>query len=534
MVEFSAYRRKFRISPLTRRVLTINLVALAILLGGFLYLTQYRSSLIKAEIEALTIQAQMIANALGEASTERPSDGEVTLSTSTARDIMRRMTNPIRARARLFNLNGHVVIDTRVMGGPKGRYGGVVQMEELNIPPQNALMKLYEEIEKAFSRFNRLPRYRERAPANVQSYPEAREALEGEIASSLREDNKGRWVLSVAVPVQYYRQVLGALMLSTPGDELEETLRQVRFDVLRVSLLAFLITSLLSIYLANNLSRPIRLLAQAADRVRGARSRGARIPDFSRRKDEIGELSSALQEMTDTLWQRMDAIERFAADVAHEIKNPLNSLRSAVETASRVQDEASRQKLLDIIVQDVMRLDRLISDIAEASRVDAELSRQPLTMVDLTALCAGLEQAHQAGRGPGAAKLVFDIAPNLRLPAVEGRLAQVLRNLIDNALSFSPPEGVIAIAAWREAKNIIIEVRDQGPGIPEDRLEQIFSRFYTDRPDGEKFGEHSGLGLSIARQIVTAMGGKITAYNIKAADGKISGACFRIELPLEA
>jgi two-component system sensor histidine kinase ChvG len=359
-------------------------------------------------------------------------------------------------------------------------------------------------------------------------------ALAGEEARAIRQDRaSGKLVLTVAVPVQRYKQVLGAVLLSVGSVDVEQAIRAVRLDILRVFLIALVVTILLSFYLAGTIARPVRRLAAAAERVRRGSGRQIAIPDFSARGDEIGDLSGALREMTSALWQRMDAIERFAADVAHEIKNPLTSLRSAVETAARIQDPAKREKLLAIVMEDVKRLDRLISDISDASRLDAELSRiepEPVDIGHLLGTLADVYDATQTEDGPRV-RLFLPEEP-LIVAGVEGRLVQVFRNLIANAVSFSPPGGTIRLSARQDEDAVVIAIEDEGPGIPEGKLEAIFNRFYTERPSGEKFGTHSGLGLSISKQIVDAHHGVIRAENRRDSEKRIIGARFIVRLPL--
>jgi two-component system sensor histidine kinase ChvG len=281
----------------------------------------------------------------------------------------------------------------------------------------------------------------------------------------------------------------------------------------------------------------VRRLAAAAERVRRGHGRQIAIPDFSKRGDEIGELSIAFRDMTQALWQRMDAIERFAADVAHEIKNPLTSLRSAVETAVRIEDPVKQRRLLNIVLEDVERLDRLISDISDASRLDAELSRVEHVPIALDQMLATLVELHEAAAAEGAVRLALNApeaiarAGGFVVPGVEDRLVQVFRNLIVNAVSFSPPGGTIALGLQRGADAVIVTVDDMGPGIPEAKLVAIFDRFYSERPAGEKFGTHSGLGLSISKQIVEAHLGAIRAENRRGEDGRILGARFVVRLP---
>jgi len=295
-----------------------------------------------------------------------------------------------------------------------------------------------------------------------------------------------------------------------------------------------LLTILLSLYLASTIAHPIRRLAHAAEQVRKSHNRQHRIPKMKDRDDEIGELANALADMTDALWRRMDAIESFAADVAHEIKNPLTSLQSAVETIARINDPARKDQLMAIISDDVARLDRLISDISEASRLDAELSRAETTPVNLAAMLETLVDMHAATAEAHAPQIRLDLADDdLTVPGMEGRLVQVFRNLIGNAITFSPAGGVITIAGGREDEDVdvVITIDDQGPGLPAGKEDAIFDRFYTERPSGEKFGTHSGLGLSISRQIIDALHGSITAETLRGAGDRALGARFTVRLP---
>ncbi len=387
----------------------------------------------------------------------------------------------------------------------------------------------------------RYPAYREAAAQNAADYQEVQKALAGDIASAVRSEREGGslLMLSVAVPVQRYRQVLGAVLLSSDSAEIDQAVRGVRFEILKVFLIALGVTVLLSIYLAGTIGRPIRRLAAAAERVRRGHGRQMLIPDFTKRGDEIGDLSAAFREMTGALWARMDAIEHFAADVAHEIKNPLTSLRSAVETAARVDDPQKQRRLLAVVLEDVQRLDRLITDISDASRLDAELSRVELEPVLIGRMLETLVDVYQAAADERAPRLLLSLpgpagtaAGDLAVLGIEGRLVQVFRNLIANALSFSPPGAALHIAALRQGEWVVIIIEDEGPGIPEGKLEAIFERFYSERPAGEKFGTHSGLGLSISKQIVEAHRGTIRAENRRGADGSIIGARFTVRLPV--
>ena len=361
------------------------------------------------------------------------------------------------------------------------------------------------------------------------------DALVGDTGRAVRITPAGRLVFLVAVPVQRYKQVLGALMLSVDDEGIEKSLRNVRLEILTVFAGVIFITVLLSLWLAGTIARPVRRLAAAAERVRSGRGEKEEIPDFTARGDEIGDLSGALREMTMALWSRMEAIESFAADVAHEIKNPLTSLRSAVETASRLDDPQQQRRLMAIILDDVQRLDRLISDISDASRLDAELSRARMATVDITDLLEILmevENTTAQAQGDQAPRLRLDLPEEvpLRVLGLEDRLAQVLRNLVSNAFSFSPPGGTILVSGERRDGRVRIAVEDEGPGLPEGKFEAVFERFYSERPEGEKFGTHSGLGLSISKQIITAHRGLIQAENVE-QDGRVTGARFIVTLP---
>ena len=379
------------------------------------------------------------------------------------------------------------------------------------------------------------PRYEERANQQADDYEEVLHALAGESVVSVRKAPDRRRLLIAAVPVQRFKQVLGALMVTTTSSEIERAVREVRFGILKVFAIALGVTVLLSFYLAGTIARPVRRLAEAADMVRGRQDGDTPIPDFTNRNDEIGDLSGALRDMTEALWERMQAIESFAADVSHEIKNPLTSLRSAVETASRVKDPEQQRRLMSIIQEDVKRLDRLITDISGASKLDAELARAQLERIDVGQLLNTLVQVHQSTEPGEQPSLEIDLPAeaNLNVRGIEGRLVQVIQNLIGNAFSFTPPDKSVRLAAVRDDGMIQITVDDDGPGIPEDNLATIFERFYSERPDSEQFGTHSGLGLSISRQIIEAHGGTIKAANRYGPSGEIAGAHFTVRLPAD-
>jgi len=477
----------------------------------------------------------VFAAALGEGAVlDSVDEGEILLP-DLARQMMRRLVEPTRTRARLFDIKGDIIADSRVLRGP----GDTIQVLELSPPERTGIIlrvadQIYDWVVSMLPRHTNYPVYRESASPHAEDYPEVMRAMRGETGSAIRSDPAtGGLVFSVAIPIQRYKQVLGSVMLSTGSGEIEEELRNVRLELLRIFGVALLVTVLLSFYLAGTIARPIRRLAAAAERARGRRAR-VEIPDFTRRGDEIGDLSGSLREMTDALWLRMSAIESFAADVAHEIKNPLSSLRSAVETAIRIEDPANLRRLMAIILNDVERLDRLITDISDASRLDAELSRLELAPIDVAGMLGALADVQEATRTDRSPRLVLDIIERGReliVPGIETRLSQVFRNVIGNAVSFSPSLREIRLTARHDGRAVLVTVEDEGPGIPDDKLTAIFDRFYTERPVGEEFGTHSGLGLSISKQIVEAHRGLIWAENRKDASGATIGARFCIRLP---
>lgn len=527
-------KRKPLISPLTRRILTVNLIALGTLVAGLLYLGEYRRSLIKNELASLQVQAEMFAAALGEGAVVSDTPTGQYLVSDIAYQITRRLAQTTGTRARLFRADGVMIADSRRLGAA----GGAVQIEILAPPKADFdfltyVLDQYERLARKIRDEEKLPKYHESPLQTANDYFEASAALQGDSAVAARRFGHSGLILSASVPVQRYKQIMGSLMLSKDGKSIEDAVYDVRLDILKVVAVAMLITILLSLYLAGTIARPIRRLAESAERIRHDHGRTATIPELIRRKDEIGDLATSLREMTEALWLRMDAIERFAADVAHEIKNPLTSLRSAVETAGRIEDPEKRTKLMAIIQDDVARLDRLISDISDASRLDAELSRSELAPVDLAGLIHALAEMHSSTSDGERIPVQLEIISNSEMvvEGIEDRLVQVFRNLITNAVTFSPEGGRIKIGLGQENGWLVVTIDDDGPGIPFDKEAEIFNRFYTSRPDGEKFGTHSGLGLAISKQIIDTHDGEISATNRRAPDGGILGARFIIRLP---
>ena len=528
------------LTPLTRRILAVTLVAPVLLGLGLLFLDEYEDSLIATEIDALRTEGELIAAAIGEGAVAIENESEASgtfmpagaarrIDPATARQLIRRLAALASVRARLYDRGGSMIADSRLLRGP----GGEVRVVDLPPADNGRVAEMLRQalawVEDTIGADANLEPYIEQVNGTAYDFAEVIAAIEqGEAGNAVRIDRGGHKVLTVAVPVQFYKQVAGAVLVSDGDANLEQRLFEVRSAILTIFAWTCVVTVLLSLYLASTIARPIRRLAEAATRVRESRSRQHDIPDLSKRGDEIGALSSALRDMTEGLWLRMDATEQFAADVAHEIKNPLTSLRSAVETVARVQDPEQQKRLMSIIQDDVTRLDRLISDISDASRLDAELSRAETETVDISKLLDALAQMTNSDNKAGAPLVEVDVplADDLSVVGLEGRLAQVFRNLIGNAVSFSPPEGKITVRADRHDGAVRVVVEDQGPGIPKGKERKIFSRFYSERPEKEKFGTHSGLGLSISKQIIDAHRGTIDAENTNGG-----GARFVVRLP---
>lgn len=536
-----------RFSPLTWRILAVNALALAILGGSMLYLGRYQERLIQSELDALGFEARIFAGALGEGAVIVGEDERNMLSPDLARSMVRRLVESSDSRMRLFDDDGELIADSRILSGSRA----AIQIEDIPPPPSQHLGRFWWRVTQWVTQ--RLPKqhftpYDEKPEQEAEHYMIASNALVGSMTQQVWRLPGSSLLLGVAVPVQGYKQVLGAVMVTRSSAKIDAALADVRADVLKAFLAVLVFTVLLSAYLARTIAEPLRRLARAVQNVQQDQAQATglggsaallaqrQIPDLTSRRDEIGELSRALREMTAALTVRLSAIENFAADVAHEIKNPLTSLRSAVETAGRVKDPERLQKLMTVIEDDVRRLDRLITDISSASRLDAELSRAATALIDIGQMLATLADLYSQNASTGATAarvtLTGKLPLNLKVRGVEGRLTQVLQNLIDNALSFTPTDNAVRMSAEREGDKVRINIDDDGPGIPDTKLATIFDRFYSERPKAEKFGTHSGLGLSIAKQITEAHRGRIWAENRVDAQGATVGARFCVLLPL--
>ena len=544
-------------SSLSRRIIFLNVTGLLALVIGILYLSQFRAGLIDARIQSLLVQGEIIAGAVaasaaaetdtntmdperlldlqaGESygpSEEALSGLEFPINPERVAPVLRRLVSPTNTRARMYDRAGVLILDSR----------NLYDVLRFDLPPPTrkpgVLERVYVTIRTWFSR-GTLPLYRELEPQNGKGYAEVANALKGFKSSMVRINERGEVIVSVSVPVQRFRAVRGALMLSTQGADIDNMVGAERVAIFKVFLIAAGVMVVLSFLLAGTIAGPVRRLAESAQLVRRRIRSRVEIPDLSHRRDEIGHLSGSLRAMTEALYNRIEAIERFAADVSHELKNPLTSLRSAVETLPLARTNESRDRLLAVIQHDVKRLDRLISDISDASRLDAEMQRQEAQPVNvaklLTTVVSVANERHDDGVGvtlnfEGGRGAAFMVLGN------DSRLGQVIDNLIDNARSFSPPGGTVRVTCQRLRNEIEVVVDDDGPGVPEEAREKIFERFYTHRPH-QPFGQNSGLGLSISKHIIEAHGGRIRTENREraAAAGEaavVLGARFIVRLP---
>ena len=504
-------------SRLGRLIVGLNLLGLAILVVGALVLNEFRRSLVEAREDSLRTQGELIANVIAVGATQ--GSPEPMLDQQRASDLLQALFIPRSQRARLFDSHGRLIADSYLIAD---------RVEEQPLPPAH---KRGEWRLSILDRFDQ-PGLKVQAQAREALNKEVAQALQGQRISDIRINSAGEQVVSVSLPVQDVKAVLGVLTLEA-GD-IDATIAAQRLAILPFVLVAFGATLVSSLLLSRLIARPVLKLAWAADSVRLSRARAIHLPELARRDDELGDLARSLESMTVTLSERMDAIERFAADVAHEIRNPLTSIRSALDTLPLVSDASARGRLMDILQQDVTRLDRLVTDISNASRLDAELSREAPRAFDLGALLRELTGLYGASTRSAGAPVRFvdpDSFGPMLVVGLEGPLGQVFRNLIDNARSFSPPGGEVRVRLWRGNREVLAAVEDDGPGVPEENLDTIFQRFYTSRPKGAAFGSNSGLGLSIARQIVTAYRGRLWAENRKGPSGETLGARFVVALP---
>ncbi|MCB1562905.1 MAG: sensor N-terminal transmembrane domain-containing protein [Alphaproteobacteria bacterium] len=539
-----------RITGLTIRIIAVNALALLTLVFGILYLSEYQNDLVEARLETFQTEAEFISAALAEGALQE--DG-ISVSLGNTERMIRRLSRTMNQDILLFDQNGALIADSRKIADENGNfYSAQPKARKETLYTVEILKDMAGAILKLLPDRRVFPEYPYNEKGEIANYPDIEEALQGHAVLSAWTGRDKRMLLSAAAPILKDGKLFGAVFLMRGAQDIENDIGRVWIDVLKMFGGTLVVTILLSIYLSGLIAKPLRRLMQAAESVRTGKRGDNEIPDMSYRHDEIGELSLVLRSMTQALHERMDSIESFAADVSHELKNPLTSLRSAVETLGVIKGKKDRDKLMGIIGHDISRLERLINDISSASRLDAELSRENFEKVDLWSLLGRiidlykdpLKRAQDNGLNdtPHSVTTLDDVSIRLAgecggglyVWGIESRLAQVFQNVLSNALSFSPKGGQIHVHVSAGKRRVFVKIEDEGPGIPEGKLQAIFERFYSERPAHEDYGMHSGLGLSICKQIVTALGGDMFAENIKGATGRSTGARFTIVLNLAA
>jgi len=521
-------------SALTWRILGFNALALIVLTAGVILVQFSGRDLVEERLSGVRQQSAIVASAIADLAVDEET---TTVNLDVAEPLLRQLISPTRPqlRARLYlPSNNAAALDTRLL-----LKRNVITMQEL--PGLNLRSQIKTWIRRIYDGVMGVHPFAQLAPYSEGSgdwhdYQEVVDAFSGRTSTRERVDDQNRLILSVAVPIQRVRAVSGVLFVTTEGGDIDDILRQERFTLVEVFLVAFAVMLVTSLYLASTIAEPVKRLAAAADIVRSGAGGRSDIPNFPERTDEIGDLADSLRSMTGNLYDRIDAIESFAADVAHELKNPLTSLASAVEMFSRAKDPESQARLLKIVRGDIKRIDRLITDISDASRLDAELSRETKEPVDISRLLATIIDIYRMTDNPRHIAFVLhdELEPGLIVRGRDERLGQVFRNLIDNAASFSPDGGKVIVTASRNDIIARVTIEDEGPGIPPENLESIFERFYTTERPGDHFGRNSGLGLSIARQIIEGAGGRIYAENRDPEGQQGAGARLVVELPLGA
>ena len=497
-------------TSLTTRILAVNLIPLMLLAGSLFFLDSYRDQLMFERYNLARIEAQITAEALAGATRARQEA------------LLIQIGKEQRMRLRMYDAEGHLWADSFALAEPSFALGDPVAA-----PWPQDFARGMDRVVDFLVGAKAPPDYVEPEEQDAGAWPELVLAREqGRTQIALRRAPDRTPVITAAAPVG----LNGATLLTTRNAaDITQAVRDARTSLLKMIALALLVSTVLSLYLARTIIEPLRRLGRAAVRVRLGRAREVEVPRMQERGDEIGVLAGAVSDMTAALRQRIDAVEAFGADVAHEIKNPFASLRSAVDSLARVEDPALRAQLIDIARHDVRRIDRLVTEIAEASRIDAELSRATFVPIDLADLIDNLVRAREdRGLNAGRRVEIACEATKTRVLGVPIRIERAVENLLDNAVSFSPEDGRIDVCVRSIDGRVRASVCDEGPGIPEDEREKVFARFHSVRPETEGFGDHSGLGLAIARTIAEAHDGSLTVA--ERPDGR-TGACLVLELP---
>jgi two-component system sensor histidine kinase ChvG len=556
---------RFFSASLLRRILISNLMGFFILVGGILYLGWFHTWLIDAKLDALKTQGKIIAdaiaanakvvrerividpNAIPDAANNAntfPDDGlaslELSIHPEEVTPILRKLIQPTNTRARIYARDGTLIVDTAqtlarwsaMRNEPNGSDGEATRTQNI-----------WTRLTRYFFR-EPLPVYQEIGTGNGMAYKEIQAALNGEERNMLLLNRKGEQIVSFALPIRRFSEVQGVLLLSTRPGQIDKILKEERVVILILASIALLASVVTSLLLARTVAGPIRRLSDAAELVSENIEARTRLPQFEGRTDEVAQMAAAFQAMTGALCKRIEASEKFAADVAHELKNPLTAARSTAESLGYAKNEEERAHLVAQIQGELKRLNRLITDVSNASRLDAELARKEMRPIDVTTMLGNVVGIFRDIIGDDSRSVTLAVGAESSPGAFfvkgdEGRLGQVMTNLIDNAISFSPEGGTVSVKTHAAAPFVEISVEDEGPGVPADRLQIIFDRFYSDRPATDTSrGKNSGLGLSISREIVLAHGGQIFAENRyqdgEAPDAKPCGARFTVRLPMAA
>jgi len=498
-------------TSLTIRILAVNIIALALLAGSLFFLDNYRRQLLEERFRLAKSEAQITAEAL------------VAVRPARLQDLMVQIGKEQHLRLRLYGADGKLLQDSFALAPPSFEL-----IDPDSEPWYQHVARLLDRGMDAILGAEPVPDYREPEASDAEAWPELTLAkAQARTHVFLRYAPDRTPVITAAAPVG----ARGQMLLTTRNAlDITQSVRNARQTLAIVVAAALIVSIQLSLYLARTIVQPLRMLVRAAVRVRLGRDRQVVVPRLPERRDEIGLLARAISDMTNALRQRIDGVESFAADVAHELKNPLASLRSALEALSKVEEPGLRRRLTDIAMHDVQRIDRLVSEIADASRIDAEMSRATFEPVDLASLIAnviGARERRKSSDGPSIALTRREPGPFVVM-GVPARLERVIENLLDNAVSFSPPDGAITIAVSATRDAVEAQICDDGPGIPDGEREKIFERFHSVRPEAENFGDHSGLGLAIARTIIEAHDGMLAVHD--RPDG-LRGACFVIAIP---
>jgi two-component system sensor histidine kinase ChvG len=543
---------RFIAGSLLRRIFVANLVGLVIMIGGIHYFSQYHAWLIDAKRELLQVQGELIAAAIaGDAKVEtgrlvisdenlpgpgdaRPAlrdDGfpalELSMRPERVAIILRRLIEPEKRRARVYSRDGTLIMDSANLL----TRASIARYDPKTTSDAKPRTKNFWTRLKAWMIDEELPVYREIGNANGTAYPEIRKAMDGDPNSMLLLNEKGEQIVSMAIPIRRSSSnVQGVLLISTRPGEIDQILSEERDLIWALGAIALLAAIVTSFLLARTVAGPMRRLSEAADHASRYIAARHELPEYKERTDEVGQMASAFGAMTAALYRRIEASESFAADVAHELKNPLTAARSVAESLAYAKSETQRDELVRQIQNELSRLNRLITDVSNASRLDAELARQKMHNLDATSVVTSVSQIFRDILTGDSRRIVTVVEPApfegaFLVNGDSGRLGQVLTNLVDNAISFTPDGRAVTLRVRRVDGTVEFLVDDEGPGIPDDRLNIIFDRFYTDRPETEaRRGKNSGLGLSISREIVRAHGGEIFAGNRNGAGAAANGA----------